>query len=252
MALTTKAIGGNLNKELAAAAVAKAAKTRKPAANAELVEKGKEIIATMNPEERAKLGSMSSTLHFVHLLGLGSKKGTRRISQTENEVCSTPVGVTLRSDVDIKVPVIDINKNAVTGIDPEKDITYREVKAGEEFDLTYYEFMFLIIRPEYSGYCEANGQPDGCYFSAKCPAYVRGDAKLPTPTINFKSGSIKATMIDIDEQGPDGKWRIKPQYEEKFGPLLRKARPQRARTASDAVPTAYAISAALREALKIS
>ncbi|RLQ12744.1 hypothetical protein D9548_16095 [Geobacillus stearothermophilus] len=81
--------------------------------------------------------------------------------------------------------------------------------------LTLYEFMFLIIRDEYGGFCcDEYGNSDGVHLSVKSPAFYRGDAKLPTPTINYnkKYGrrSIKAGMVDIDVYMPDGSWVIKP------------------------------------------
>lgn len=206
--------------------------------NAKLIRQGEEILATMSKEEIQFLGSKSGTLHFVHLLGLASKKSNRSIGGVNNRTykdISTPVGVTLRSDIDIEVPVIDVLKNKDTGIDPEKDISYREVKAGEEFDLTYYEFMFLILRDEYAGFFEANGDDKGAHLSVKSPAFMRGDAKLPTPYIDFRRNNrikyegqnenppIKSTIIDIDQKGPNG-WEIKPQYAEKFGALLNQSK----------------------------
>lgn len=246
MALTNKA--NTVKPNAGVAPTATTPKGKKTAANEEVLAKGQEILASMSEEERKNLGSKSHTLHFVHLLGLASKKSSRRISATETRDCSTPVGVTLVSDIDIEVPVIDVLKNKDTGIDPKTDISYRKVKAGEQFDLTYYEFMYLILRDEYAGFCEANGDPKGCYFSPKLPAFWKGEAKLPTPTINFKSGSVKATMIDIDEKGPNG-WQIKPQYAEKFGPLLQKSKPQRAAGQKSATPAPTVVAVALQRIL---
>lgn len=128
------------------------AKGKKTKANEEVLAKGTEILATMDEAQRAALGSESGTLHFVQLLGLASKKSSRRVSPTESKDCSTPVGITLYSDKDIEVPVIDVLKDKNTGIDPETDITYVSVKAGEQFDVNYYEFMYLILRDEYAGF----------------------------------------------------------------------------------------------------
>lgn len=222
-------------------------------ANEELKIEGQEIIDSLTDEERKILRSKSGTLHFKRLLTLGSVR---------YKGASKPVGVALVSDEDISVPVIDVMKNQETGIDVENDISYREVKAGEEFYLTYYEFMFLIIRDEYAGYFEANGNPYGAHLSVKSPAFKREEVKLPTPTINFAkgTGSIKTkdNMFDIDEPSPDGKWVIKPGFE-RFAPLIHNGKRRKRRNKKDSesrgtntysVPTRIAI--ALQEELGLS
>lgn len=224
-----------------------AGKGKRTKANDEIIAKGTEILAGLSEEQRNALGSESGTLHFVQLLGLASKKSTRRVSATESKDCSTPVGITLVSDKDIEVPVIDVTKNKDTGIEPE-DIGTRAVKAGEQFDVTYYEFMYLILRDEYAGFCEANGDEKGAYFSPKLPAFWSGQAKLPTPTVNFKNGSVKSSMIDIDEKGPNG-WVIKPQYAEKFGALMVKRTPQRSAGAKSSTPAPTVVALALQNIL---
>ncbi|MED1746650.1 hypothetical protein [Brevibacillus borstelensis] len=225
-------------------------------ANEEIKIEGQEIIDSMTDEERKILSSKSGTLHFKHLLALGSVRYKGN---------SKPVGVALVSDEDISVPVIDVLKNKETGIDVEKDISYRDVKAGEEFYLTYYEFMFLIIRDEYAGFLEANGDPYGAHFSPKLHAFMdksRKEVKLPTPTINFAKGTgsikTKENMFDIDELSPDGKWVIKPGFE-RFAPLVHNGRRRKRRGKKEnesrgnipyPVPTLRAI--ALQEELGLS
>lgn len=223
------------------------------AANEEKIIQGQEIIDSMTDEERKILRSKSGTLHFKCLLALGSVRYKGQ---------SKPVGVALVSDVDISVPVIDVMKNQETGIDVEKDISSRNVEAGEEFYLTYYEFMFLIIQDEYAGYFEANGNPYGAHLSVKS-TFKKKVAKLPTPTINFAkgTGSIKTeeNMFDIDKEGPDGKWVIKSGFE-RFAPLVHNGKRGRSKSQKSkidtqsantySVPTLMAI--ALQEELGLS
>lgn len=222
----------------------------KSTANDELIAQGNAILAAMSDEERSNLASKSGTLHFVRLLGLQSKKAERVIAGRQTITTFKPVGIVLVSDEPISVPVIDITKNKDTGIDPATDITYRDVAAGEEFDLSYYEFMYLIIRDEYAGFCSRGDDPRGCFFSAKTPAYWRGEAKLPTPTICFvKEGSPKETMIAIDEQGPDCIWYVKEPYAEKYGALLKRKTPVRKGGSSVQTPKPIIISQALKKIL---
>jgi hypothetical protein len=187
---------------------------------------GNKILKSMSKEERLFLGSKSGTLRFVNLLGLASKKSRRNIGGVKNreeKSCSTPVGITLISDEDISVPEIDVTLDIYTGIDPEKDIKSRNVKAFEPFVLTYYEFMFLIIRDEYAGFFKVKDDEKGGYFTVNWTKFRQGKAKLPTPTIHFKKqhGAIKAEIIDIDIEGPNG-WELRPEYVDKFGKLFNK------------------------------
>lgn len=246
MALTNKSnpVAPNAGVSAPNAAANKGKRTK---ANDDIIAKGTEILASLSEEQRNALGAKSGSLHFVQLLGLASKKSSRRVSATESKDCSTPVGITLVSDEAIEVPVIDVTKNKMTGIEPE-DISYKTVQAGEQFDVTYYEFMYLILRDEYAGFCEANGDARGAYFSPKLPAFWKGQAKLPTPTLNFKNGSVKSTMLDIDEKGPNG-WVIKPQYAEKFGALMTKRTPQRAAGTKASTPAPTVVALALQNIL---
>lgn len=198
---------------------------KKTKANDDVIAEGLKIIESMSNEEFENIGSNADTLNFIHLLGLASKKTTRKItSQYRIDVmdCSTPIGVSLRTDIDIEVPYLkDVTKNKNTGIDILEDIKYETVKAGEFFDLTLYEFMYLIIRDEYGGFLKVDGEDFYAHLSVKLPAFRRGDAKLPTPTIVFEkgNGSARASMIDVDEKSPEG-WVIKQQFE-RFSPLVR-------------------------------
>lgn len=213
---------------------------------------GEAEYATMTPEERANLSSKSHTLHFQNLLGLQSKKADRVGKGRQYYDSFKAVGVTLVSDIDIEVPVIDVLKDKNTGINPDEDITYRTVKAGEPFDLTYYEFMFLIIRDEYAGYCSREGDPRGVYFSAKFNAFLKDQAKAPTPTINFtQEGSPKENMIAIDRKEADGHWVIKEEYAEKFGALLKRKTPNRSSEPKQTVPTPTITAIALSKILGV-
>jgi hypothetical protein len=212
---------------------------------------GQAVIATMTPEEIAELGCKSHTLHFQHLLGLQSKKADRVGKNRQFHDCFKAVGVTLISDEPITVPVIDVRKDKNTGIEPE-DITYRQVEAGVPFDLTYYEFMYLVIRREYAGFISYEGDPKGIYISAKINSYLDNQAKLPTPTINSSApGSPKENMIAIDRKDAEGKWVIKDEYKEKFGPLLERKVITRAASNQPSVPTPTLTALALSKILGV-
>lgn len=220
-------------------------------ANVEVIKRGEELIAQMSEEERSQIGAKSATLKFDGLLGLASKKSLRRVDKTSSVKVSTPVAIRLVSDEDVLVPQIDILKDWKTGVDYEQDITYRTVPAGEKFVLSYTEFMFLIIRREYAGRFFANGDAEGAYFSPKLPQYTQNQSKLPTPTINFRTGSIKANIEDIDQEAPDGSgFVIKEEYKEKFGALLQKRAVTRSGSAKSKIAAPTAVSTALLDMLK--
>ncbi|WP_079913064.1 hypothetical protein [Paenibacillus sp. 32352] len=202
---------------------------------------GKQLRYAMSQEEQDSLGSKWSTLHFIKLLGLESIQVTRNNGGTDMK----PVGVLLVSDIDIDdVPVIDVKLDKDTGVDIERDIEYRKVKAGEEFALSYYEFMFLVLRDEYAAFVSFEGFKAVC-LSTKTAEFLdyideSGDfkvlegednpvgynrIKLPTPTITFVKvkdedgnvinfGSIRDNHIfSIDEQLANQTWRISPEFE---------------------------------------
>lgn len=227
-------------------------------ANSLLIAEGNRLIKEMTEEEKANLGSQSDTLHFIYQLGLASKQKSRKVANyygVEATKISTPIGVKLKTDIDIEVPYLkDITKNNKTGINPDEDFDYRMVSAGEEFNLTLYEFMYLIIRDEYNGRLSVNrnGKDFYAYLSVKANAYgevyklidnegcekdsgtqsfKRKDAKLPTPTIIFENdnGSSRENMVDIDIRTEDGVWVIKKEEYKRFEPLLNR-RKKRNRT----------------------
>ncbi len=215
-----------------------------------LNDKGNAILASKTEEEKAVYGSKSHTLHFQALLGLNSKKSTRRVSANETKDCATPVGVELISDEPISVPVIDITLGKDTGITPDQ-ISSRQVQAGEKFVLSYYEFMYLIIRDEYACRCSNGDIEDGIFFTAKMPSFLKGKTKLPTPTINMKDESIKKSIVPIDEKDAEGNWYIKEPYAEKFSPLLRKQTPKRSAGAKTSIPKSTLVAVALQEILGV-
>lgn len=212
---------------------------------------GKKIISNMSPEERAVLRSKCHTLHFVKLLKLASKRADRMVAGQETRVSYKAVGIVLYSDEDIVVPDIPGQYNKDTGI-PAEEIKARKIKANEKFYLTYYEFMFLMFKPEFAGYCTREDDPYGVYFSPKMPKFLTNEAKLPTPTINFsKSGSPKEVMDEVDEYRPELKrWVIKEEYQEKFGSLLPSITPTRKQSDLDVMPTSTNATIGLADALQ--
>ncbi|WP_419885730.1 hypothetical protein [Paenibacillus sp. B-A-8] len=209
---------------------------------------GMQIIkGNMSPEEREYLGSKWNTLHFRELYGLNSIQTTRNEGGTDMK----PVAVLLETDIDIDdVPVIDVTIDKDTGVNLETDIGSRQVWAGEEFCLSYYEFMFLVIRDEYAGFVSFEGIKAICLSVKTAVKFDEregkksyefleidedlnfellelenrtGNVRLPIPTITFVQGkdedgngfnfgAIRDHLEAIDEKTNDGKWKIKAKY----------------------------------------
>lgn len=213
---------------------------------------GKAYINSLSPEERSIIRSKCHTLHFIKLLKLASQRADRMVAGGETRTSYRAVGVVLVSDEELEVPDIPGKYNKETGIPPE-EIKSRTVKAGEEFFLTYYEFMFLMFRPEFAGFCTRDDDPYGVYFSPKMPKFLNNfENKLPTPTINFtRSGSPKEVMDEVDMQDPVTKrWVIKPEYAEKFGCYLPTINPQRKQGDAESFPTSTNATMGLAQLLK--
>lgn len=166
-----------------------------------------------------KMGNLSGTLHFIALLGQASKQSKRKVGESYVK-CPTTVGVRLKTDVAVEVPVIDVLKNKDSGIKPS-DISSRSIKAGQTFDLNMYELMYFIVRDDYVGYISRDNDPQGVYFAPKMQNFIRGEASLPTPALIFKpgTGAIKADMLEVDEK-VNGNWTIKKEFADKFEPLM--------------------------------
>jgi hypothetical protein len=216
---------------------------KKTEANEMMLSEGTAILEGMGKGTKL-VGSLSHTLHFVTLLGLGSKRSVRR-TVDGNVDCPTTIGATLISDKTIKVPVINVLKNKDTGIETG-DISFRRVVKGQEFHLNMYELMFLMVRTEYAGFMSNNGDPQGVYFSPKMSNYHRGEALLPTPTLSFKTGfgSIKEGMLQIDFKDTDGVWKIKESYLKEFGALIpvKEVKKEKEEKVSYPAPTAVAMA----------
>lgn len=194
-------------------------------------------------------GRDSGTLHFIHALGQSQRPRNRRVANEQKVKSFLVVGAVFKTDKDIDVPEIPITCTVFTGVKPEQ-MGSRHIKAGETFTLNLLEYLFLIIREEYSGYCEYQGDPQFCYLSPKVQNFLTSgpqSQKLPTPTICFKAGSPKESMVAIDTKSADGRWVCLPEYEEKFGDLFVKSTPPDIQ--AESIARTSGIAASLRKML---
>lgn len=200
-------------------------KGKKDTGSAQLARKGLAAISAMPEEDRKLIGSKSGTVVFNHLLGQDSNKSSRRVGKNQSETCATTVGANVTVKEDVLIPVVDINRNQKTGLE-EGDVTYRTAKAGETFDMSLMELMLLMTRDEFGGFIATKDNAQGVRFSPKVSAYFDAKQALPTPALNLVAGAIKASIVSIDYKEGDT-WKIRPDYEKKFGDLMKKSTPSR-------------------------
>lgn len=217
----------------------------------DLASKGQQIISNMSPEEKAAIGSKSDTLIFEGLLGTQkiqqAKTGKGRVRTNSFK----PVGLKLRVTEDTSVPQIPVTRTrARDGVD-QSEISYITVQAGEIVTLSLFEFMYLVSRPEYSGYVTVNGNPKGGCLGILSNKFKNGEDKLPTPSFKYtEGGTPKDSMAPIDQKNADGAWEPLPEYAEKFGALY-VSNKKKSSTRAAKVDNSAAVTAALRDILGI-
>lgn len=225
--------------------------SKNDASEARLTKEGKAIYETMSAEAIQVLGSKSPTLHFVNLLGCGKINKTRVVAG-KTVMTKYVAGIVVRTDIDIeKLPVIPITCTVNTGVNPETDITYTSVKAGETFAMTAIEAMYFLTDLEYACAFEAKGVNNFIMLAPRAEKFFNASQKLPTPTFRFKEGSPKEGMPYIDEE-INGVWVCKPEYLEKFGALCtssKKASSARSRAGGKAVPNTHLVTLGLAKIL---
>ncbi len=155
------------------------------------------------------LGSKSDTIAFVAPLGDPSRIDNTYAPNEKGESTiagKTPyiVGYRLKALVDMVVPECgmgaDARKNLMTYVDATGT---KQVKAGEEFDLTRFETGLLLAPDEYNGRITGEGKAFSVvYQQKKNPgaeagkiADVSAASAIPTVSIRPESGSIKDYQI---------------------------------------------------------
>ncbi|HBG5344166.1 TPA: hypothetical protein KQG29_001530 [Clostridioides difficile] len=194
----------------------------------DLAEYGENNLSTKSKDEKEKLGRYSSTLTFINFLAQGSNQKARRkqsISPTgekniSQELSPKRVGAYFVTDRKIEIPRIKIGLDVEKEpLDIEKDITYEVIEPGQEFEMTTYEAALLLIRDDFCGYCNYEGDPKGARLTFNTRSYKKSEDKkgLPTPWIYVKD----ASEILIDERDPVTRiWKIKPEFQNRYGHLI--------------------------------
>lgn len=211
----------------------------------ELRKKGGELISKI---ENGVLNSLSDKVILLDVLSTPANSIKRnRKEGEEEEITYRPVGVVLEFKIDYdKVPSLPIELNEETGF-TAKDVKYSEVKAGEKVQLTMYELMMLIVKPEFGGSIYTH---DGVRvnFAPNPTKFNKGKAKLPTPAISLEGKKLNDYYIMIADVGENSTVEtLKEGYDDKFKHFLKKKRQPAERKFTNATKVSLALFDTLYE-----
>lgn len=179
----------------------KPATTEKAEATAKIMAEAQASAPDVNTE---KLGSMSDKVEFIAPLGDPSHPDTTK--DDAGNVVTTPyiVGYRLKALVDLTVPECGLGDDAKKNLMSFKDKNgTKQVKAGEEFDLTRFETGMLLAPEEFNGRITGGGKSYYATFQNLAKKDKSGKVSLTgastdIPTVALKvdgAGSIKDQRI---------------------------------------------------------
>lgn len=190
------------------------AKTEVEALHENFKAKGHALRESRSAEEKALEGSKSDKVVFIGCLG-DPASGQFRKSKGENIPSNKVVGYRFKAVEDMQVPVSKLKVGFKNHLDTE-EITMRDVKAGEEFDLNLFETGVLAAQIEYSG--KFTGE--GTYVTLNVK--FSKDRPDPLPVLKALKGSVKENMITVATNiGDETKkqWQVKDEFADKFDVL---------------------------------
>lgn len=175
--------------------------------------------ATMTEEEKNAEGGKSNVIQFVTALGNPAKK-VKRVQKKDKIDSHECIGYRLKALEAVQVPTCVPKKGAKSSNNPMdvEDPIWREVPAGEDFDVSLAELGHLISQPQYAG--SFTGGNDEVVLHVTI-SESRGS--VPLTVLKRKSAPIKDNMILVaDKTTVDGKPRyvVKDEFKEKYGYLF--------------------------------
>lgn len=178
---------------------------------------GVSVREQMTEEQKALEGSKSGAVKFITALG-NPKKPVKRVQGGERLPSYEVVGYKFEALEPVQVPTCLPKKGAKSNMDVEPP-TWREVKAGEQFDLSCAELGVMIAGIEYAGIFNGGGDEVILHVTI---SKARGG--VPNTVLKRREGALKSdlTLIADKEKGENGKstYTVKPEYAEKFGYLF--------------------------------
>lgn len=148
-------------------------------------------------------GSMSSAIAFVESLGDPSTIDTYSLKvgdKVEKRTASKIVGYRFRAMQDIEVPDFGTTPEfSANRLMSAEDVTrWKQVAAGEEFDLTRLETAALLTRPEYN-FVASGGEHEVnlalSFRTIDTSKPVEKVSDLPDAQLQLRGGSIKDLAI---------------------------------------------------------
>lgn len=188
------------------------------------------------------LGSKSSSLVFLYMLGNPLNKEKRRVSDVKGAdgktvakdiPCSKGLGFAFKATEPVELTLIKGKRTTATGYTEADTYTYT-AQTGEIVYLTYLELFLLAIKPEYSMMfdSEVNGvfQKNGFRLDVKLSTFCadktnENKLRLPSPSPALATGSVKETIKDVCKENRTATGEIEwnapavagaPAYAEKF------------------------------------
>lgn len=150
------------------------------------------------------LSCKSHTIAFVAPLGDPSHPDVVK-NKVTNEVTSTPyiVGYRLKALEDMVVPDCGLGDDARKNLMSFKDKNgTKQVKAGEEFDVTRFEIGLLLAPREFNGRISGEGKTFSAVYQTNVVRSKSGKVgvastatTIPTVSIKAESGSLKDYKI---------------------------------------------------------
>jgi hypothetical protein len=154
--------------------------------------------------EDGVLGSKSGTVEFIAPLGDPSHPDTVKDEKT-GEVSKTPyiVGYRFKALEDMVVPECGLADDAKKNLMSFKDKNgTKQVKAGEEFDLTRFETGLLFAPAEFNGRINGGGKSFTVVYQTNVVRSKTGKVgqassatNIPTVALKADSGSLKEYKI---------------------------------------------------------
>lgn len=161
-------------------------------------------------------GTKSDTLTFIKPIGRNSVKSSYTDRAQIPHSCPDVIGGRFVSTEPIVVPVVPAEQTPETGFDLAQ-VTYREVAANENFDITLMEAVLLLTQDEYAMQFMYDGKAGIGGITGRFAALASG-SKLPTPYLVVNKVSIKADQLEVDEK-IDDVWVVKEEFA-RFEPFV--------------------------------
>ena len=159
--------------------------------------------ATAAEVDNGILGSMSDKIEFIAPLGDPSHPDTTKDENGNTKTTPYIVGYRFKALEDMTVPECGLGDDAKKNLMSYKDKNgTKQVKKGQEFDLTRFETGMLLAPPEFNGRVTGGGKSYYATFQTTGLKAKNGQvtqtgtaSEIPTVSLKAEVGSIKEQKI---------------------------------------------------------